>query len=265
MRLRSGRCVAVLLGFVAANTGCGPSEATIELEILDVQPAAPGLAAGDIVPLQVQVRNNGRDPGTVCAAVAAGPESGLIRKGPPVEIRRGRTETLSLDVPAARPYLRGCNLATLVFLARPGEPGNLARDMWLDGVPNHSREINIPLTRPVPATLELVEPIQEVVEPSPQNTFRRHYEATAHVLPEGSRWAIRHLVLQSQTALGRPVEVLTADLTGEHLRTGSVIWDDAVRERDSVARATVRAEAVNCAGETIYLLAERIAVRLAPR
>src|SRR4030095_9424463 len=93
---------------VAVATACGPRAAT-DLEILSVAPAAGSVPApGTTLALEAQVRNNGGDAATVAAAVAGSPEMGLLRRGPEMEIRRGRTETLTLEVPAERTFLRGC-------------------------------------------------------------------------------------------------------------------------------------------------------------
>lgn len=268
MTLRTGRCPWVLLAALAA-TGCRPQPSTIDLEILDVQPATTGLAAGGVVPVRVQVRNNGRDTAIVCAAVPS-PDSatGLIRKGPQLEIRRGRTETLTLDVPAVRPYLHGCTLATTVFLARPGEPPNFARDVWLDPVPNHSRDVSFPVTRPNPASLEVVAPVREIVDQVTQYEFIHHYEATARVLPAGSTWEpIEEVFTQLHNRFG-PVELLASTIHLDRLKTGRASWlttPAARAQRQSIVSATVRAEVVDCAGETIVLLAQRIPVQLAPQ
>jgi hypothetical protein len=262
------RNVTIILGVavLAAVASCGPRAAT-DLEILSVAPAAGSAPApGATLALEAQVRNNGRDAATVAAAVAGGADMGLLRRGPEREIRRGRTEVLTLDVPAERTFLRGCEFVATVFLVRPGDPPNVFRDLWLDPVPeNNSREVRAALARPVPAELRVTEPIQEVVESMDARTLRRHYEADVEVLPEGSAWAVRGWVIQTQTALGEPVEVLTATVTGGRLRSGSVIWDGAAARRDSVARAAIRVEYQDCEGRTLYLLGERFAVRLAPR
>jgi hypothetical protein len=256
------RSTAILL-LLSVLVGCEPPSAT-DLEILDV--TADAAALGDDATLTVQVKNNGGDPVTVSAATTGDTDMGLIRKGPAVEIRRNRTESLTLQVPVARPYLDGCDLRALVFLARPGEPPNLARDMWTDPVPeNHSREFRSPIDRPAPTELEVDEPIREVVESSNQTLLRRHYEGTARVLPEGSLWAVRRYVMQTQTATGTPIELLGATLTGDRLRSGAVIWTLDAARRDSVARATVRLNYEDCEGVERFVDAERIAVTLAPR
>jgi hypothetical protein len=253
-------------GITLTMTACGPRSMT-DLEILNAQPVDAGPASvGDTIAFQVTVRNNGRDPQTVAAAVPGDVSMGLIRKGPAVAIGRNRTETLSLDIPATRTYVRRCELVTNMFLARPGEPGNLGRDMWLDPVPeNNNRAIRVPLSRPLPTDIQVAEPIHEVVDARTGTTLTRHYEATVTVLPPGSGWAITEWQMQTQTALGEPVEVFNATLTGDRLRTGRVIWTGAERRRDSVARALVRAEVHNCADEESELLEERVAIQLVPR
>lgn len=250
-------------GLALAMAACGPRSMT-DLEILNALPVDAGSAGvGDTISFQVTVRNNGRDAQTVCAAVPGDTSMGLIRKGPPVTIARNRTETLTLDIPATRSYVRGCELVTNMFLARPGEPGNLGRDMWLDPVPdNNNRAIRVPLSRPLPTDIQVAEPILEIVDARTGSTLTRHYEAAVTVLPPGSGWAITQWQMQTQTALGEPVEVLNATLTGDRLRTGRVIWTGAERRRDSVARALVRAEVHNCADEESELLEERVAIQL---
>ena len=271
MRRTASRFLSVIVVIVAISSGCRPPE-TIDLEIVDVQAVTPPAAAGDVVSLQVQVRNNSRGPtaATVSAAVVADAASGHLRKGPPLEIRGGRTETLTLDVPAERPYLRACTLATNVFLAKPGDPGNLGRDLWIDTVPeNSSRDVSFPLTRPLPTSIQVTEPIQEVVEPPPAGAdFKRHYEATMRVLPDGASWAIdrRNLLVQTLPATGsETIEPLPALFQGGRLYSQSILWTGDVQRRDSVARATVHAQFIDCSGERRTLLAERVRVQLAPR
>lgn len=251
---------------LAVLTACGP-RATTDLEIVSVALAAGSTpTVGGTVALEAQVRNNGRDAATVAAAVGGSVEMGLLRRGPEVEIRRGRTEVLTLDVPAERTFLRGCEFVATVFLVRPGDPPNIGRDLWLDPVPeNNSREVRAPLPRPLPAELRVTEPIVEVVESREGNVLRRHYEADISILPEGSSWAVADWAIQTQTRTGEPVEVLGARVDGGRFRSQSIIWTGGEARRDSVARATIQLEHRNCEGETVHLLGERFAVRLEPR
>lgn len=267
LRRRNG-IVPMAIAVLAAATACGP-RATTDLEIVSAAPAAgAALAPGATVVLEAQVRNNGREAATVAAAVAGGPEMGLVRRGPEREIRRGRTETMTVDVPAERTVLRGCEFVATVFLVRPGDPPNIFRDLWTDPVPeNNAREVRAPLPRPLPAELRVTEPIREVVDAvdADARLFTRHYEADVAVLPEGSGWAARSWLIQTQTAQGTPIELLAATVTGGHLRSQRVIWTADAARRDSVARATVGLQYEKCDGTMELLLGERFAVQLAPR
>lgn len=249
-----------------AASGCGAPPAD-DLEIVEIRPADPGpLAPGDSIALEVDVKNNGRNAQTVSAARAGGAEMGLLLKGPAAEIRRNRTETLALELPVDRSTVRECEVVAQIFLARPGEPANIFRDLWTDGVPeNHNREVRYPVARPIPTEISFGTPVTEVVENTTQSTLTRHYEATAAVVPEGSAWAIESLLLQSQDARSNPIELLHARFVGPRLITGSVIWDGAARRRDSVAQALVHMEYRDCGGEVRTWERSHVAVVLAPR
>jgi uncharacterized repeat protein (TIGR01451 family) len=259
--MSAGIWLALLLA-----SGCGPAS-DADLEILSVTRADAGaLAFGDTLSLAVEVRNHGPATATVSAATISDAMSGLIRKGPPQEIRRNRTVTLELTVPVERPYVRRCQVQATVFPAHPGEPGNLLRDHWVDSNPdNHTQVVSYPMERALPSEIAVVEPIREVVESTDQNTFRRHYEAQVTFLPEGSRWAIDRVLVQTQTAGGVPVELLRAEIRGDRLTTHSIIWTGEAERRDSVRRALVYAEYRDCEEAEQSLSEERVAVALAPR
>jgi hypothetical protein len=255
-----------MLLLLAALPGCGP-QAETDLEIVEITPAEPGpWPYGDTASFRVEVRNHGPQRVTITAAVVGGVEMGLLRKGPELEVRRNRTETLKLEIPLAAPYVKRCRLETEVFLARPGEPGNLFSDLWTDPVPdNHSRGITYPVDRPVAADIQAPGALREIVEPSSEAVFRRHYEGPLSVQPEGSEWSITRLQVQTQDGRAMPVELLGADLLGGTLTTGSVIWDGGERTRDSVLQALIGATVQDCDGVESMLRDPAVAVVLEPR
>lgn len=200
------------------------------------------------------------------AATTASPEEGLIRKGPAAEIGGDGTRILMLEVPAERPYVRACELSLNAFLARPGEPGDLVADLWVDPVPeNHNVTVTFELSRPEPTSLGVQEPVVEVVHRRSPDSFMRHYEAPMRVEPVGSAWALRRLTLQTQTAAGDPVEVLTAERIGERLVSSRIIWSGSAARRDSVAQALLYAEYEDCDGVARPLTQDGLEVVLEER
>lgn len=254
---------SVVLGAAPACDG----DTAAELEIIDVRrTGSEPVSQDDPVSLEVQVRNNGSGSPTVGAAVVGDLDSGLIRRGPAQTIRGGETESLELQIPAAHPYLQSCRIRTPVFLATTGDPPNIITHTWTDDVPeNHVSEFSMPVERPVPVAIDVVEPIREVVEEATDRTYRRHYEAEARMDPEGSRWAVSSLTLQTQDAFGIPVEAVTATLTGTRLTSETLIWTGAQGRRDSVSRGTILVRYRDCAGGERELLEERLSIQLAPR
>lgn len=246
---------------------CAP-EGPTDLEIVEVSPVAPPpWPFGDSALLEVRVRNNGpAEAVTIAAAISGETDSGLLVKGPAAEISRGETATLELEVPLRRPYVWRCRLQTNVFLARPGEPGNVFSDLWTDPAPgNNSRDIDYPVDRAVPMGFNASGVLSEVVEPAGQDVFRRHYEGTVTVDPSDAAWAIDRVLVQTRDPRSRPVELLHGDVLDGRLTTESVIWDDDATLRDSVAQALLIAEARDCEGETITLRDPAVAVVLEPR
>lgn len=267
MPREAGLLIVVLLALSVVAIGCQPA-GEADLEIVEITPASPGpWSYGDTASFRVAVRNNG--PGraiTVAAAIAADAASGLLHKGPAVEIRRNQTADLALEIPLEAPYVKRCRLETNVFLARPGEPGNFFRDLWTDPVPeNHAQDVVYPLERILPTGIEAPAALTEVVEPTNDDSFRRRYEGPLDVIPEGSAWAIDRVLVQTQDSRGMPIELLHADLLDGRLTTVSVIWDGAERTRDSVVQAVIAAYYRDCGGAEAELRDRAVAVALEPR
>jgi len=102
--------------------GRGPvvSPGVPELAIVDVRRVGPAdpVRVGDVVPVQVLVRNDGRGPARIQVGTPADPGrgEGLMRYSRMLEIRPGSTATFPLDLHATGNRFRGDRYETDIFL-----------------------------------------------------------------------------------------------------------------------------------------------------